>query len=373
MRFVEGSRPETVALSYEDVSGEIRRAVDATALWRFPAKWSPAWAQYCHIGRLLGGAYRRRERIGSLLSADNADVVLGLGEGDWFQYSRIPCILWFWDFQHRWLPDMFSEAERVRIDQQIADMEARATIILAMSRSVLLDFQRWHPTVADRVRLVRVPCEVPENVWNGGPSSILEKYGIKPPFVFLPNQLWKHKNHSVVIEATRILQEIGRPVRIVCCGGLNDRRHPSHYGEIVQSIEDSRLSSQIRLLGFIPREDYWSLLRESCLLLNPSLFEGYALSVEEATTLGKPVLASDIPAHREFDAKQVRLFDPTQPSQLAEILWEMLEIHGDTGQQISLRDQRRQWEMRQRKCGVELCEIAQEAYRHGARRPTGRR
>jgi glycosyltransferase involved in cell wall biosynthesis len=44
-------------------------------------------------------------------------------------------------------------------------------------------------------------------------------------------------------------------------------------------------------------------------LLAPSSCEGFDLPVAEATALGTPVIASDIPVHREF-ASHARLLDP---------------------------------------------------------------
>lgn len=52
------------------------------------------------------------------------------------------------------------------------------------------------------------------------------------------------------------------------------------------------------------------LMRHAQALLMPSLAEGYGLPVQEALSLGVPVIASDIPAHREIAQGQALLLPP---------------------------------------------------------------
>jgi len=54
--------------------------------------------------------------------------------------------------------------------------------------------------------------------------------------------------------------------------------------------------------------------------LNPSLFEGFGLSVDEARSTGKKILLSDIPVHREQDVPQGVFFDPRNVEDLAKKL-----------------------------------------------------
>ena len=54
-----------------------------------------------------------------------------------------------------------------------------------------------------------------------------------------------------------------------------------------------------------------ALMKGACALLSPSLVEGYGLPAAEAVCSGLPVLASDIPAHREILGDSALLLDPT--------------------------------------------------------------
>lgn len=58
------------------------------------------------------------------------------------------------------------------------------------------------------------------------------------------------------------------------------------------------LKERVRFLGI--RADVWPLMRAAALVVNPSAFEGCPNVVLEAMASGRPLVVSDIPAHREL-------------------------------------------------------------------------
>jgi glycosyltransferase involved in cell wall biosynthesis len=55
----------------------------------------------------------------------------------------------------------------------------------------------------------------------------------------------------------------------------------------------------VRLLGYLSDADLYGAVAGADAVCSPSLYEGFGLPVVEAMAAGTPVLASDIPAHRE--------------------------------------------------------------------------
>jgi glycosyltransferase involved in cell wall biosynthesis len=83
-------------------------------------------------------------------------------------------------------------------------------------------------------------------------------------------------------------------------------------------IEDA-----FRSLGVVPYLDLVVLMKESVAIINPSLFEGWSTTVEEAKSMGKAVILSDIPVHREQAPPRGIYFNPHDSAELARTLWKV--------------------------------------------------
>jgi glycosyltransferase involved in cell wall biosynthesis len=84
-------------------------------------------------------------------------------------------------------------------------------------------------------------------------------------------------------------------------------------------IESSGVNLNFRLLGLIPHAHIPALMRSSAALINPSTFEGWSTTVEEAKAMGTPMILSDLKVHQE-QSKEASFFNATAPVQLADIL-----------------------------------------------------
>ncbi len=66
--------------------------------------------------------------------------------------------------------------------------------------------------------------------------------------------------------------------------------------------------------------DVIALMRGAKAVLNPSLFEGWSTTVEEARALGVPLILSDIAVHREQMGNKAHYFHPDSPKELATVI-----------------------------------------------------
>jgi glycosyltransferase involved in cell wall biosynthesis len=107
----------------------------------------------------------------------------------------------------------------------------------------------------------------------------------------------------------------------VCSGNLTtNARHPEYKEEVFKYIQDNNLSDRIFVLGLVDFADVYALIRQSCCVLNPSLYEGWSTTVEETKTLGKPMILSDLEVHREQNPPQTAYFEPKNADTLAEAM-----------------------------------------------------
>ena len=85
----------------------------------------------------------------------------------------------------------------------------------------------------------------------------------------------------------------------VCTGSDLGANADSYSLELLELIQSLSLGSNLRLLGILPRVDQIEVMRHCCAVIQPSLFEGWSTVVEDARAIGRPIIASDIPVHRE--------------------------------------------------------------------------
>jgi glycosyltransferase involved in cell wall biosynthesis len=230
-----------------------------------------------------------------------------------------------WDFQSYHMPTMFSWKQRVLFKMMVKRSAKVSSRMVVESKSVANDFYRYLPTYSEKVKIVQFESTIPESIYKADLPSLLNKYNLPEKYIYLPNQFWKHKNHAAVFLAVKNLKERGVKVTVVCSGNQTDYRFPTYFSNLFDKVTAWKIQDQIICLGMIPHEDVFSLMRQSICVLNASLFEGFGLSANEAKCLGKRVLLSDIPAHREQDAPKSLFFDPESREDLAEkmhLLWQ---------------------------------------------------
>lgn len=242
--------------------------------------------------------------------------------------SPIPSLCWIPDFQHRYLPQFFTEKEIKDRDKHHNIIAENSNALLFSSNVALNDFRKFHPDSTCSTYVLHFVA-VPYSGNSSDNENVFNKYGIIEPFFHVPNQLWAHKNHLVIVEALRICQSRGKCPLVISTGLKNDYRNPGYFRELSQKVREYGLEERLRFLGLIEYENVALLMRQSVCIVNPSLFEGWSTTVEEGKSLGKKILLSDIPVHREQSPERGLYFPSNDPEALAEL---MLQITKDYNQ-----------------------------------------
>jgi glycosyltransferase involved in cell wall biosynthesis len=85
---------------------------------------------------------------------------------------------------------------------------------------------------------------------------------------------------------------------------------------LMMQVEQRGIAANFRYLGMIPIDHVYALLRSATALINPSSFEGWSTTVEEAKSFGTPMFLSDINVHHE-QAASALFFGLRDPAALA--------------------------------------------------------
>lgn len=231
-----------------------------------------------------------------------------------------PAVAWFPDFQHRRLPQLFPPAARWRRDIGFRVQIAAGRTIMLSSESALRDCRTFYPDVAGNASVVRFATQPTAQLLTADPFEVLKQYRLPQQFFYLPNQFWRHKNHQVVIDALAILASRGVNVVVAASGGKDDPREPNYFESLERQINNRGLADNFRYLGMIPMSHVYALLRICSALINPSRFEGWSTTVEEAKSFGVPMILSDLDVHREQTSGNENYFGTDDPSALADHL-----------------------------------------------------
>lgn len=253
---------------------------------------------------------------------------------------------WIPDFQHRHLPQFYSEAQRRELDARFAELARSCDLMLLSSESARDDFLTAMPDLTAKARVAPFPSLFAFDPLPSKLPDIRSRYGLPERFAVVINQMWQHKNHIVVPRALRLLAERGQEVFTVMAGLPADHRDRQNrsLSALLQECAAPGVWPQVRLLGQVSREELVALLRSATVLIQPSLFEGWNTSVQDAVALGCPVVASDLPVHREQLGEAGHYFPPTNPEALAAVLaeiWPRLPARPEeTAEQAALQRER---------------------------------
>jgi len=296
--------------SAHDYANSIR--ADGIIHLKIPKRLSLSWSFNYLTKRLLF----LDESLEICLQRSGVDAVFGVTPQ--YRFRNIATLSWIPDFQFLHFPEMFDEKELGTRKYGYLRSANLATRILLMSMAVEKDFKSFAPMHTNKVRVLHPVSSIPQSIYETDVYSIMDQYHLPEKFVFLPNQFWKHKNHEVVFDAMKLLKDEGFRTVLVCTGNPVDHRHPSYFSDLFKMISKYNMRDQVIYLGLIPYEHVLALMRQSICVINPSIFEGWGMTIDEARSVGKQVLLSDIPAHREQNPPKATYFNPNDCESLSE-------------------------------------------------------
>lgn len=146
-------------------------------------------------------------------------------------------------------------------------------------------------------------------------KTSMKPAGINSKFILMVGSHDLRKNFDFAVEHSQdIVNELN--LKLVHVG------RPSHIfsGNIKQPN-----GSTIQLTDATDQELKW-LYENAAALIQPSIYEGFSLVPMEARSLGCPVLASDIPVHREVLIDKVQYFQLHNPESFKTALENLLSV-----------------------------------------------
>jgi glycosyltransferase involved in cell wall biosynthesis len=243
----------------------------------------------------------------------------------WGNYKSIKIINWIPDFQCMHFPELWTKKQLDNIISINNNIVKHSDLVILSSYDALNDYKKFAPAFTNKARVLQFvsqPGKLSDNA--DIYTQIKQKYNLGDKFFYLPNQFWSHKNHITAFKAINKLVKEGLNPVLVTTGVMTDFRGNNKNLETINTfIKENHLEKNILLLGLIPYNEVLTLMQKCIAVINPSLFEGWSSTIEEAKSIGKTVVVSDIPVHREQNPDNAFYFSPKDDLKLADILKEI--------------------------------------------------
>lgn len=211
-----------------------------------------------------------------------------------------------------------------------------AQVVLANSQSVAQDLQEVWNVPSEKIRIAYsgfdaayFSCQVDkEKVWRTYTQGV--------PYVLYVGSIHPRKNAVRLIEAYDLLRQVYRlPLKLLFVGRFMGRWWGRTYRQaFLRRWRQSPWREDIIFHPPVSDEELKKLYAACEVFVYPSLYEGFGYPVLEAMGCGALVAASGVSSIPEVGGKAAIYFDPYNPQDMAEKIYNLLS---DSGLQKSLR------------------------------------
>ncbi len=211
----------------------------------------------------------------------------------------------------------------------------RASHIVAISEATRRDIQHFYGAPATKISVVYhgVHPRFQPVTDRHKLAATLEHYSITGSYLLFVSTVQPRKNVARLLEAFVAAREalpLGTLPTLVLAG---------KWGWLTEQIErraaELEIAHAVQFIGYVPDADLPTLLSGALAYINPSLYEGFGMTVLEAQACGTPVLASNASSLPEVVGDAGILVDPYDVSALAEGI---VRLVTDTALRAQLRE-----------------------------------
>lgn len=266
------------------------------------------------------------------LRKNPVDVYLTQYITPWFVPQNIKILTIIHDISFDFYPQLIKKSDLFFLKTLIPLSLRRADKIIAVSRFTRDEIIKYYKVNPEKVEWVhnavaedfRQLADKVSYVSDEKIKEVRKKYNLPEKFILYLGTLQPRKNIPVLIEAYKSLFDSpfvkGRKYKLVIAGGKGH----NYDRKVDKALKEYNLENSVVFTGFIDEQDKAAVLASAEIFVFPSLYEGFGIPILEAMSVGTPVIASDIPPHREIAGEAALFFDPKSPEDLSQKIEEIL-------------------------------------------------
>jgi glycosyltransferase involved in cell wall biosynthesis len=227
---------------------------------------------------------------------------------------------WFPDLQHKFFPQFFDKKRMWLRELRLKLTLRNASDLVVSSYDTVNHFKQFY-SIRNTLKVhVLQFVSILDAYQLGDIEKIKAEYKIPAEYFIVSNAFLKHKNHLTVLKALNAIRQNGGQAHVVFTGKMDNYGGGLLINQLREYIAEHGLEQQVSLLGIIPREHQLTIMKHAKAVLQPSLFEGWNTTIEDAKSLQLPIIASAIAVHKEQLGEKGFYFQPTDENELAAVL-----------------------------------------------------
>lgn len=228
-------------------------------------------------------------------------------------FCNTKVVSWIPDFQHKYYPEYFNLFTYLKREISFRIKFLIRDRILLSSENAKNDCIKFYKVNPKKLFVAPFSIDLDPAKYLNNQKYLKEKYKINENFFYIPNQFWRHKNHKLIFdflnEVINNAEEYKQLPEFIFTGLSLDNRNKNFSDQLLKTISSNKFRNKVKYLGLVPLEDVYFLNANCTALINPSFFEGWSTTVEEAKSLGTKMLLSNIEIHKE-QAPTAYFFEP---------------------------------------------------------------
>jgi glycosyltransferase involved in cell wall biosynthesis len=266
------------------------------------------------------------------LRKNPVDVYLTQYITPWFVPEKIKIFTIIHDISFNFYPKFIKKTDLFFLKTLISKSLKRADKIIAVSkftREEILKYYKINPEKIEWIYNAVSEDFLSQKVSEEKIIEIRKKYALPQNYILYLGTLQPRKNIPTLIEAFTLLnlefpknEKISEmKIKLVIAG-----KKSHNYDESIDvAVKKSGLSKNIIFPGYICEKDKIFLIAGAKIFCFPSFYEGFGIPILEAMSVGVPVVASDIPPHREIAQDSIFFFNPYIPGELSQNILKLLD------------------------------------------------
>lgn len=193
------------------------------------------------------------------------------------------------DIMFKHYPEYVGRAKRLVLDISYRIVQRYADGVIFISKDSEADFIKTYGKPKKYTTIYN-----PIVLSGSDPSVVRSVAPLTEPYAIANFYFYPHKNLQGLL---KLFDEIHREwpeLNLIFTGKKTD-----DFDSLLMQCEARH---RVQHLGFLPKEQLMAVVRDAKLFMSMSKFEGFNMSAAEAALLGKPLILSDLPVHRELFA-----------------------------------------------------------------------